>query len=198
MFEQFKDVDIKTMTLQDLITGLFEKRNFSEAGIDTMIKASPAKLTGAGKARARVLLHPPHKDFVKDVEPLFDSEAKHTNETCKPTIGEIIEVLSAIDDNLIEDDFLELPCEVLIEFDEENDQFEELKTPPTPSSSNSNRVEDTDTLERFDNYFALDFDASATNVSRGRVPTIVKKKHESGSPPAINRKRRHVHTREAV
>ena len=82
-----------------------------------MILTSNVK-AGAGEPNVRVLLYP---DYTISQKALYDSDEVTF---AQPTIAEELEELGDLDD-LIEDDFLELQCEVVIEFEEEEAAFEE-------------------------------------------------------------------------
>ena len=114
------------MSLHDVVKALAEKRDLTEESIELMSRNSNAKYCFTGKPRIRVLLYPPNMDFVQAVDPLFDSDVHTQTDGKQPTIAEKIQTLGSIHE-IIEDDFLELPCEVAIEFDKEDVPFEEIK-----------------------------------------------------------------------
>ena len=77
----------------------------------------------------RILLYPHYRDVDHTVEPLFDSDVARA---IKPSIAEIVKSHSDASGNhdLIEEDFLELCCQVEIEYEDEENILDELKDEP--------------------------------------------------------------------
>ena len=70
------------------------------------------------KPNVIILLYPEHKDLIEKTEPLYASTSEGVSEN-QLTIEEEINKLTAPFD-IIEDDFLALKCEVIIEFTEDS------------------------------------------------------------------------------
>ena len=110
-FERFEDIDIHTCTFHGLVETLRERRDLTENGIMIMMANKNIHETKKNP-RCKIQLYP---DDTFGMDPIYDSEEVTW---AQPTIAEDLKQLGELAD-LIEDDFLELECEVGIEWDEE-------------------------------------------------------------------------------
>ena len=74
--EYFDGIDISKTTLHNLITELYNRRDFSENAIKKMIVESKVKHGEIkGKPKVIILLYPEHRDLDSTTEPLYVSTA---------------------------------------------------------------------------------------------------------------------------
>ena len=111
-------MDITKKTLPDLVTEMKTRRDFSDKGVMAMISKSKVRHGEIkDKPKVTILLYPEIRDLISKTEPIYASSSTGANEN-QHTIEEEIDKVTAPYD-IIEDDFLALQCEVLIEFAED-------------------------------------------------------------------------------
>ena len=119
VFERFEGIDIRQSTFHGLVETMRERRDLTERGIMIML-ANKNMQERKGKPTCKIQLYP---DDRFGMDPIYDSEEVTW---AQPSIAEDLEALGDLAD-LIEDDFLELECEVIIEFDEGEENIEDYK-----------------------------------------------------------------------
>ena len=106
-YEIFENVDPKKTRLQDIIEMLQKQRDFSEAGVHTMLKQQGISTNKLISFNVQILLFPPQRDLDPSIAALYDSDIPSPQLTIAQEIANT--------GDLLEGNFLELHCEVLIE-----------------------------------------------------------------------------------
>ena len=152
LFELFNDIDIAAMTFEQLVKErLYAARDFSEQGVREMIERSGTR-TSVGShertKRARVVILPHQEEFGGTEELLYDSAVEGLIQN--RSIEEVVAVWSETHGELIEGDFLDLECRVLLENDEPQleESVEELQLSGKQLSEVDNLDELSESFER--------------------------------------------------